>query len=130
MYCNRKCNRQSIVRHWATYTLMSSQLASIVPKKVVGKHILRTETLGDVLDGEFNVVEMTARGVKVANTFTFQAVVIRNLSGVFERVEPEAYLALQEVVGGLPILADLAGPGADNIGIVKIWFINGVDNAN
>ena len=109
---------------------MSSQLASIVPKKVVGKHILRTETLGEVLDGEFNVVEMTARGVKVANTFTFQAVVIRNLSGVFERVEPEAYLALQEVVGGLPILADLAGPGADNIGIVKIWFINGVDNVN
>ena len=97
---------------------MSSQLASIVPKKVVGKHRLRTETLGDGLDGEFNKVEMTARGVKVANTFTFQAVVIRSLSGVFERVEPEAYL--QEVVGGLPILANLAGPGADNIGIVKI----------
>ena len=121
VYCNRKCNRQSIVWHWATNTLMSSQLASIVPKKVVGKHRLRTETLGDVLDGEFNVVEMTARGVKVANTFTFQAVVIRSFSGVFERVEPEAYLALQEVVGGLPILANLAGPGADNIGIVKIW---------
>ena len=33
-------------------------------------------------------------------------------------VEPESYLALREVVGGLPILADLAGPGADNIGIV------------
>ena len=109
---------------------MSSQLASIVPKKVVGKHRLRTETLGDVLDGEFNVVEMTERGVKVANTFTFQVVVIRSLSGVFERVEPEAYVALQEVVGGLPILANLAGPGANNIGIVKIWFINGVDNVN
>ena len=97
----------------ATFTLMSSQLASIVPKKVVGKRRLRIETLGDVLDGEFNVVEVTARGVKLANTFTFQAVVINNLSGVFEGVEPESHLALQEVVGGLPILADLAGPGAD-----------------
>ena len=44
---------------------------------------------------------------------------ISNLSGVLKRVEPESYVALQEVVGGLPILADLAGPGADNIGIVK-----------
>ena len=102
----------------ATYTLMSSQLASIVAKKVVGKRRLRIETLGDVLDGEFNEVEVTARGVNIANTFTFQAVVISNLTGVFERVAPESYLALQEVVGGLPILADLAGPGADNIGIV------------
>ena len=60
-----------------TYTLMSSQLASIVPKKVLGKRQLRIETLGDVLDGEFNVVEVTARGVNIANTFTFQAVVSR-----------------------------------------------------
>ena len=44
---------------------------------------------------------------------------ISNLSGVLKRVEPESYVALQEVVGGLPILADLAGPGANNIGIVK-----------
>ena len=102
----------------ATFTLMSSQLASIVPKKVVGKRRLRIETLGDVLDGEFNVVEVTARGVNLANTFTFQAVVVNNLSGVFERVDPESYPALQEVVGGLPILADLVGPGADNIGLV------------
>ena len=35
-----------------------------------------------------------------------------------ERVEPECYQALQEVVGGCPILADLAGHGADDIGIV------------
>ena len=70
------------------------------------------------MDGEFNVVQVTARGVNIANTFTFQAVVINNLSGVFERVEPESYLALAEVVGCLPILADLAGPGVDNIGIV------------
>ena len=96
---------------------MSSQLASIVPKKVVGKRQLRIETLGDVLDGEFNVVEVTARGVNLPNTFTFQAVV-RNNVRCFKRVEPESYLALQEVVGGLPILADLAGPAADNIGIV------------
>ena len=47
-----------------------------------------------------------------------QAVVINNLSGVFERLERESYLALEEVVGGLPILADLASPGVDNIGIV------------
>ena len=40
------------------------------------------------------------------------------LSGVFERVEPKCYQALQKVVGGCPILADLAGPGADDIGIV------------
>ena len=82
---------------------MSSQLASIVPKKVVGKQ-LRTETLGDVLDGEFSMVEMTARGVKVANTFTFEVVVISNLSGVFERVEPESYLALQVVFQSLLFL--------------------------
>ena len=102
----------------ATFTLMSSQLASIVPKIVVGKRPLRIEMLGDVLDGEFDVVEVTARGVNLANTFIFQAVVMDNLSGVFERVEPESYQALQEVVGGCPVLADLAGPGADNIGIV------------
>ena len=53
--------------------------------------------LGDVLDGEFNVVEVIARGVNIANTFTFQAVVISNLSGVFERVEPE-YLALRRLL--------------------------------
>ena len=70
----------------ATYTLMSSQLASIVPKKVVGKRRLRIETLGDVLDGEYNVVEMTARGVNIASTFTFQAMVISNLLGLFKRV--------------------------------------------
>ena len=102
----------------ATFTLMSSQLASIVPKIVVGKRPLRIETLGDVLDGEFDVVEVTARGMNLANTFTFQAVVMDNLSSVFERVEPESYQALQEVVDGCPVLADLAGPGADNIGIV------------
>ena len=67
----------------ATYTLMSSQLASILPKKVVGKRRLRIETLGDVLDGAFNVLEVTARRVNIANTFTLQAVVISNLSGVF-----------------------------------------------
>ena len=103
----------------ATYTSMSSQLASIVPKKVVAKRRLRIETLGDGLDGEFNVVEVTARVVNIANTFTFQAVVISNLSGVFERLKPELYLALQEVVGG-PILADLAGPGADNIAMIVL----------
>ena len=102
----------------AKFTLMSSQLASIVPKKVVGKRRLWIETLGDVLDSEFNVVDVTARGVNLANTFTFQSVVVNNLSGVVERVDPESIPALQEVVGGLPILADLAGPGADNIGIV------------
>jgi len=71
-----------------------------------------------VLEGEFNVVEVTARGVNYANTFTFHAVVMDELSGVFERVEPESYRALQEVVGGCPVLADLAGPGTDSIGIV------------
>ena len=73
-----------------TFTLMSSQLASIVPKIVVGKRRLRIETLGDVLDGEFDVVKATARGMNLANTFTFQAVVTDNLSSVFERVEPES----------------------------------------
>ena len=34
---------------------------------------------------------------------------------MFLRVEPESYPALREVVGGLPILADLAGPGADTL---------------
>ena len=71
----------------ATFTLTSSQLASIVQKKVVGKRRLRIETVGDVLDGEFNVVEVTVRGVNLANTF--QAVVVNNLSGVFERVDPD-----------------------------------------
>ena len=102
----------------ATFTMMSSQLAASVPKRVVGKRHLRIETLGDVLEGEFDVVEVTARGENIASTFTFQAVVMDELSGVFERVEPECYQALQEVVGGCPILADLAGPGADDIGIV------------
>ena len=41
----------------ATFTLMSTQLASILPKTVVGKRHLRIKTLGDVLDGEFDVVE-------------------------------------------------------------------------
>ena len=102
----------------ATFTLMSSQLASIVPKTVVGKSCLRIETLGDVLDGEFNVVEVTARGVNLTNTLSFQAVVMDNLSGVFERVASESYQALQEVVGGCPVLADIAGSGSDHIGIV------------
>ena len=79
---------------------------------------MRIETLGDVLEGEFDVVEVTARGMNLANTFTFQAVVMDELSGVFERVEPESYQALQEVVGGYPVLADLTGPGAEDIGIV------------
>ena len=102
----------------ATFTLMSSQLASTVPKIVVGKRRLRIETLGDVLDGEFDVVEVTARGANLTNTLTFQAVVTDNLSGVFERVEPGSYQALQEVVGGCPVITDLAGPSADSIGIV------------
>lgn len=81
-----------------TFILMSSQLASIVPKTVVGKRRLRIETLGDVLDGEFDVVEVTARGVNPTNTLSFEAVVMDNLSGVFERVTSESYQALQEVV--------------------------------
>ena len=101
----------------ATFTLMSSQLASIVPK-IVGKRRLRIETLGDVLDGEFDVVEVTTRAADFTNTLTFQAVVTDNLSGVFERVEPGSYQTVQEFVGGFPVLADLAGPGADSIGIV------------
>ena len=42
------------------------------------------------------------------------------LSVVFKRVEPESYMyqALQEVFGGYAVLADLAGPGTGNIGIV------------
>ena len=102
----------------ATFTLMSSQLASIVPKIVVGKRRLRIETLGDVLDGEFDVVEVTARGVNLTNTLSFQAVVMDNLSGVFDRVASESYQAFQEAVGGCPVLADIAGPGSDHIGIV------------
>ena len=43
---------------------------------------------------------------------------MNELSGVFERVVPESFQVLQEVVGGCPVLADLAGPGADDIGIV------------
>lgn len=89
-----------------------------MPKNVVGKRRLQIETLLDVLDGEFDVVEVTARGVNLPNTFPFQAIVTDNLSGVFERVEPGSCQALQEVVGCAPVLADLAGPGADNIGIV------------
>ena len=102
----------------ATFTMMSSLLAASVPRRVIRKRRLRIETLGDVLEGEFDVVEVTARGVNLANTFTFQAVVIDELSGVFERVEPESSQALQEVVGGCSVLADLTGPGADDIGIV------------
>ena len=101
----------------ATFTMMSSLLAASVLKRVVGKRRLQIETLGDVLEGEFDVVEVTARGMNLANTFTFQAVVMDELSGVFERVEPESYQALQ-VVGGCPVLADLTGPGTDDIGIV------------
>ena len=101
-----------------TFTMMSSLLAASVPRRVIRKRRLRIETLGDVLEGEFVVVEATARGVNLANTFTFQAVVIDELSGVFERVEPESSQALQEVVGGCSVLADLTGPGADDIGIV------------
>ena len=71
-----------------------------------------------MLEGKFNVVLMTARGMNLANTFTFQAIVMDELSGVFERVEPESSQALQEVVGGCSVLADLTGPGADDIGIV------------
>ena len=73
-----------------------------------------------MLEGESDVVEMTMRGKNLANTFTFQAVVIDELSVVFQRVEPESYMyqALQEVFGGYPVLADLAGLGRDNIGIV------------
>ena len=64
----------------ATFTMMSSLLAVSVPKGVIGKHRLR---IGDVLEGEFDVVEVTARGVNLANTFTFQAIVMDELSGVF-----------------------------------------------
>ena len=74
-----------------TFTMMSSFLAANIPKRVVGKRHLRIETLGDVLEGEFDVVQVTARGVSNANTFTFHAVVTDELSGVFERVEPESY---------------------------------------
>ena len=70
-----------------------------------------------MLEGEFDVVEATARGLNLKNTFTFQAVV-RELSGVFERVETEPYQALEEVVGGFSVLADLTDPSADDIGIV------------
>ena len=55
---------------WATFTMMSSLLAVSVPKRVVGRRRLRIETLGDVLEGEFDVVEVTARGMNLANTFT------------------------------------------------------------
>ena len=89
-----------------------------MPKIVVGKHRLRIEMLGDVLDSEFDVVEVTARRANLTNTLTFQAVVTDNLSGVFEWVEPGSYHALQEVVGGCLVLADLVGPCADSIGIV------------
>jgi len=82
----------------ATFTMMSSLLAASVPKRAVGRRRLRIETPGDVLEGEFDVVEVTARGMKLANTFTFQAVVMDELSGIFERVEPESYQVLQEVV--------------------------------
>ena len=40
------------------------------------------------------------------------------LSGVPRGWSPESYQALQEVVGGYSVLADLTGPGADNIGIM------------
>ena len=102
----------------ATFTLMFSQLASIAPKTVVGKRRLRIETLGDVLDGEFDIVEVTALGVNLINTLSFQAVVMDNLSGVFKKVASEFYQGLQEVVGGCPLLADIAGSGSDHIGIV------------
>ena len=82
----------------ATFTMMSSSLAANIPKRVVGKRHLRIETLGDVLEGKFDVVEVTARGINLPNTL------------------PESYRALQEVVGGCPVLADLAGPGTDSIG--------------
>lgn len=88
----------------ATFTMISSLLAASVPKRVIGKRRLRIETLGDVLEGEFDVVKVTARGINLANTFNFQGVVITELSGVFEKVEPEPYQALQEVFGGCPVL--------------------------
>ena len=59
------------------------------------------------------------RGLHLPTTFTFQAVMIDELSGVFERAETESYQALQEVVGGCSVLADRVGPGADDIGIVS-----------
>ena len=68
----------------ATFTLLSSQLASVVPKIVVGKRRLRIKTLGDVLDGKYDVVEVTARGMNLTNMLSFHAVVMVNLSGVFE----------------------------------------------
>jgi len=84
--------------------LMSSQLASVVPKIDVGKRSLQIEPLGNVLDGEFDVVEVTARGVNLTNTLTFKALVTDNLSCVFEKGESESYQALQEAVGGFPVL--------------------------
>lgn len=46
----------------ATFALMTSHLASSVPKSVVGKRRLCIETLGDVLEGEFDVVEVNTLG--------------------------------------------------------------------
>ena len=102
----------------ATFTLISSQLASSVPQIVVGKRHLWVETLGDVLDGEYDFVEVTARGVNLTNTFSLQSVVMDNLSVVFKKVASESHQALQEVGDGCPVLADITGSGADHIGIV------------
>lgn len=100
----------------ATFTLIASQLAFIVPKTVVGKKRLGIEMLGDVLEGEFEVVELTVQGINLPNTC--KVVVIEDLSGVVERVEGNCYPALQVMVGGYPIFADLTGPGVDNIAIL------------
>ena len=56
--------------------------------------------------------------MNLTNTLSIQAVVMDNLSGVFEGVTSESYQALQEVGGGCPVLADNAGSGSDHIGIV------------
>ena len=48
----------------ATLTMMSSLLAGSVPKRVIGRRRLRTEALRYMLEGEFDVVEVTARGLR------------------------------------------------------------------
>ena len=70
---------------------MLSLLAASVPKRVIGKRRLRIEILGHVLEREFDIVEVAARGMNLANTFTFEAVVMDEQSGVFDRMEPESY---------------------------------------
>ena len=58
-----------------------------------------------MLEDEFDVVEATARGLNLINTFTFEAVVMDELSGVFERVETESYQALRALqISKFPVI--------------------------